>query len=225
MEFASLFKFVAPSKERLSVRRWTEQNLDTCAIDTSLDLRLKQSCSLVVVQVSRTRLENAIGRAALAVESIISIPFESLANSMLFKVVDWFSSCVGHWRPKLLPKPMSPAIHGVMAKSCFTECTFNFYVDQTKPLQKNCVNVWVPRKLSENFQQQQNRVVIHPAQETNTIKSTFLFASRLSRSLTQILEYYHSVSGVWHGWKKQDSLTSSDSGVVRSIWMHVVKGQ
>ena len=39
MEFASLFKLVAPSKERLLVRRWVEKNLDTCAIDTSFDLR------------------------------------------------------------------------------------------------------------------------------------------------------------------------------------------
>ncbi len=77
------------------------EGLETYVMDMSLDLRLWQSCSLTVVQVSQMRSEKMTGQAARAVKRIISIPFERIAclmSNVLVKLLSitsqmWSKNC------------------------------------------------------------------------------------------------------------------------------------
>ena len=64
IEFASLFKLTAALTDRFLAKIWLANNLGVYAINTSFDLRFRQSYSLAVVQVSLTRSKKATGQAA-----------------------------------------------------------------------------------------------------------------------------------------------------------------
>ncbi len=64
IELASLFKLTAALTDRFLARIWLANNLRVYAINTSFDLRFRQSCSLAVVQFSLTRSKKATGQAA-----------------------------------------------------------------------------------------------------------------------------------------------------------------